>query len=177
MNEADAASTSPQGAGGISESADANPEGAVCWRGLGFGIDELRLATTFDDVSDVVACGAVTPVPRTRQWLRGIANVRGTICSVVDLSLYFGRALIATEAKPKLLVTSDPGLQVALLVPRVLGLKQFRENEESSDLSKVDIEVRPYVVRLFSHKGEDWAVLDIPMLIRDRAFRNVAMDA
>lgn len=175
MSEADAASIPPEGAGGSAGSAES--EDTVCWRGLGFGIDELRLAATFNDVSDVITCGAMTPVPRTRQWLRGVANVRGTICSVVDLSLFFGRALIAAEAKPKLLVISDPGLQVALLVPRVLGLKQFRENEKVDDLEKVDIEVRPYVARLFSHKGENWAVLDMARLIRDRTFRNVAMDA
>ena len=174
MGESDVSSVSPRDTLEAMESADA--EETVCWRGLGFGIDELRLAATFDDISDVVACGAITPVPRTRHWLRGITNVRGTICSVVDLSLYFGRALIAAETKPKLLVISHPDLQVALLVPKVLGLKQFRENEQSDDLAKVDIEVRPYVARLFSHKGENWAVLDISRLIQDRAFLNVAMD-
>ncbi len=160
-----------------SDASPASHEDPVCWRGLGFGIDELRLGATFDNVSDVVASGVITPVPRTRPWLRGITNVRGTICSVVDLSLYFGRTLIAAEAKPKLLIASDPNLQVALLVPQVLGLKQFRVSEEVHELSDIDNEVQPYVTRRFAHRDEDWIVLDVSKLIQDRTFRNIAVDS
>ncbi|MCK7576667.1 MAG: chemotaxis protein CheW [Chromatiales bacterium] len=38
-----------------------------------------RLVTPLDHVSEVLPPPAVTPVPGTKKWLKGIANVRGTL--------------------------------------------------------------------------------------------------
>lgn len=147
------------------------------WRGLGFGIDELRLTTSFEQVSDVVQCGPITSVPRTRPWLRGITNVRGTICSVVDLSLFLGRAPIVNEPKAKLLVAGYDELQAALLVSHIFGLKHFHAKEQTPDLEAIDLDLRPFVDRAFIQQGIVWAWLDISVLTADSAFQNIAVES
>ena len=41
-------------------------------------------------VREVEEVGAITPVPATPAWLRGVMNLRGAIVPVVDLRLRFG---------------------------------------------------------------------------------------
>ena len=52
-------------------------------------------------VREVEEVGAITPVPATPPWLRGVMNMRGTIVGVVDLGHFLGLAAdrgLATEA-------------------------------------------------------------------------------
>jgi purine-binding chemotaxis protein CheW len=48
-----------------------------------YGIAILR-------VREIVECGAVTRVPGTPPFIRGVVNLRGTVLPVVDLSMKFG---------------------------------------------------------------------------------------
>jgi purine-binding chemotaxis protein CheW len=41
-------------------------------------------------VREVEEVGAITPVPATPSWLRGVMNLRGTIIAVVDLAHFLG---------------------------------------------------------------------------------------
>ncbi len=52
-------------------------------------------------VREVEEVGAITPVPATPPWLRGVMNMRGTIVGVVDLGHFLGLVAdrgLATEA-------------------------------------------------------------------------------
>ncbi len=52
-------------------------------------------------VREVEEVGAITPMPATPSWLRGVMNLRGTIVGVVDLAHFLGLAAdqsLATEA-------------------------------------------------------------------------------
>jgi purine-binding chemotaxis protein CheW len=46
-------------------------------------------------VTDIIECGAVTRVPGTPPWIRGVHNLRGAVVPVIDLAIKFG--LPATE--------------------------------------------------------------------------------
>jgi purine-binding chemotaxis protein CheW len=52
-------------------------------------------AITILQVTDIIECGAVTRVPGTPPWIRGVHNLRGTVVPVIDLAIKFG--LPATE--------------------------------------------------------------------------------
>jgi purine-binding chemotaxis protein CheW len=41
-------------------------------------------------VTDIIECGAVTRVPGTPPWIRGVHNLRGTVVPVIDLAIKFG---------------------------------------------------------------------------------------
>ena len=48
-----------------------------------YGVDILQ-------VTDIIECGAVTKVPGTPPWIRGVHNLRGAVVPVVDLAMKFG---------------------------------------------------------------------------------------
>ncbi len=147
------------------------------WGGLAFGVDDLRLVTPLTNVTDVVDCRGLTPVPRTQPWLRGITNVRGGLYSVVDLGLFLGRSQPAVVSVGKMLVLNVADLGCALMVTKVFGMRQFREEQARDDAADVDAALRPYVQRVFVQDGEVWGVFDINRLVASPAFRSVMVDA
>jgi purine-binding chemotaxis protein CheW len=61
-------------------------------------------------VREVEEVGAITPVPATPTWLRGVMNLRGMIVGVVDLAHFLG--LVTDQA---------PGTEALICTPRSEG--------------------------------------------------------
>lgn len=55
-------------------------------------------------VREIVRYGHLTPVPRTPEWIRGLANLRGNVLPVVDLGLKFGRSPTAIADRTCILI-------------------------------------------------------------------------
>ena len=55
-----------------------------------FYLDDILYAVSAKQVVEVVQPPAVTPLPRVPEWCSGIANLRGNIISVVDLTKLWG---------------------------------------------------------------------------------------
>jgi purine-binding chemotaxis protein CheW len=62
---------------------------------LTFKLDDEVFALDITKVREVLDFTAVTKVPRTPEFMRGVINLRGSVVPVVDLRLKFGMA--ATE--------------------------------------------------------------------------------
>ena len=57
---------------------------------LTFFLAGEEYAITILQVTDIIECGAVTRVPGTPSWIRGVHNLRGTVVPVIDLAIKFG---------------------------------------------------------------------------------------
>jgi twitching motility protein PilI len=147
------------------------------WRGIAFSVDSWNLVAPLGVITDVVECSAITPVPRTGDWLRGITNVRGTLHSITDLARFLGRKPVLPESDGKLLVLNVAGLQSALLVSDVYGLKSFDEEADRGDAALMGGEIEPYVQKVFVQDGQPWGILDVHGLIEADAFREVEWKA
>ncbi len=89
---------------------------------------------------EIFKLGAVLPVPHTQPWLTGVVNLRGGVCTVVDLAGFLGlrkseRPVPSTQCR---LVGFSAALQVngALLVDRLEGLRHAADlkiEAESTD--------------------------------------------
>lgn len=60
--------------------------------------------------------GDITPVPNTRDWVLGVANLRGAITSVVDLRHFLGLPRQAPTPRSRVLVASANGMVIGFLV-------------------------------------------------------------
>jgi len=143
------------------------------WHGLAFGAGNLRLVTELTAFTDILDCGAITPVPRTRSWLRGITNVRGSLYAVVDLPEFLGFTRVNMETGGKLLVINDAELGSALLVSRVYGMRRFDHDNEYQEAGVMDQSVQALVSHAYLQDGELWGVLDVDRLKASAGFRGI----
>jgi twitching motility protein PilI len=146
------------------------------WNGLAFRTGGVRLVTELTAFTDIVDCGPMTPVPRTQPWVRGVTNVRGSLCSVVDLSQFLGFDRVNVDGGGKLLVINDPELGCALLVDTVVGLRHFDQENEHQDAGVTERSVQPFVSHAYLQGDELWGVLDINKLTSSDRFRHVELD-
>lgn len=149
-------------------------QAAPLWSGLGFRVADLQLVTPLDHVSEVLPCPGYTPVPGTRRWLKGIANVRGTLVTIVDLPEFFGKPPVRLDERARLLVLNIPGLSTALLVNEVVGLRHFDPEQERQDVSGLDDPAMVHVTGAFLRENVLWGVFDMNSLAQSEAFRHVA---
>ena len=146
------------------------------WHGLAFGVGKVRLAAELTAFTDIIDCGAITPVPRTQPWVRGITNVRGSLYSVVDLAQFVGFPRVNVDTEGKLLVINDHELGCALLVNVIYGLRHFDDGNERQEAEVMDRSVQPFVHHAYLQDDELWGVLDIEKLKWSDRFRNVEVD-
>jgi len=147
------------------------------WGGLAFGVGNLNLVTELTSIVDVLDCPAITPVPGTQSWLKGICNVRGKLYSVVDFGAFLGVAAPLSGNEGKLLVINDDDLGCTLLVPKIFGLRYFVALQQAEDNSALDAPVQPFVDRTFVQGDRIWGVLAMDRLIADTDFLNVQRSA
>ena len=147
---------------------------APLWSGLGFRVADLQLVTPLDSVSEVLPCPQTTPVPGTKRWLKGIANVRGTLVTIVDLPEFFGKDPVRLDERSRLLILNVQGFSTALLVHEVVGLRHFNEEQERQNISGMDDPAFAHVTDAFLRDNVVWGVFDMQSLAHSEVFRHVA---
>jgi twitching motility protein PilI len=91
---------------------------------LGVQVDDESWLVDLKDAAEVIPVPAITPVPLTRPWFKGLANIRGNLYSVVDFPAFLQRKPVTLVEQSRLLLLGERfRLGVALLVDRSLGLR------------------------------------------------------
>src|SRR5215510_1790721 len=79
-----------------------------------------------EEAGEVIPVPPIAPVPLTRPWFRGLANIRGNLYSVVDLSGFQGGDPTPQTPDSRLLLVAERyNTSAALLVSRMLGLRHL----------------------------------------------------
>lgn len=96
---------------------------------------------------EIVTAPPITPVPWTKPWYLGLANVRGRLVGVVDLMQLAGGAPISPEDAQQLIVfNEDLKVNVGLLITRAFGLRNIKDLVA---LGPVQDRNRPWEARAF----------------------------
>jgi twitching motility protein PilI len=132
--------------------------------------DDLWLLD-LSDSGEVVPLPELTTVPLTKPWFAGIANIRGSLYSVVDFSAFRGGEPTRRNANARLLlVGARHGINSALLVDRTLGLKSLDDLEPldaAADGPSWAGTIRQDV------QGRKWTLLKLRELFADSRFLEV----
>ena len=84
------------------------------WAGVVFRIGDTRLACNIEQVHEFLPIPAFTPVPGTKPWILGLANVRGDLLTIVDLAWFLSGQRSAVSMKTRLLTASLRGRPIGL---------------------------------------------------------------
>jgi len=147
---------------------------AQLWSGVGFKVKDIRLVTPLNQVTEVLICPEMTPVPTTRSWVRGIANVRGTLLTIIDLSEFFGGEPIYINNASRVLVMNVEGFSSGLLVNEAFGLRHFDEETEKQNIVGLDDPILMNTRGAFLRDNVLWGIFDMKMLAQNPAFLRVA---
>jgi twitching motility protein PilI len=95
---------------------------------LGVRIGSRDYLVDMGGIGEVVPVAAIARVPWTRPWFRGLANVRGRLVGVYDLTRIDGGEPALDEQRSQLLVLGESlKVNAALLITRAFGLRYARD--------------------------------------------------
>ncbi|NNE04263.1 MAG: purine-binding chemotaxis protein CheW [Xanthomonadales bacterium] len=144
------------------------------WAGVAFRIGDIQLTCGIDRVHEFIPPPPVTRVPGTKNWILGLANVRGDLVTVIDLACFFDGTRSDISARTRLLSATLRGRPVGLLVDEVFGQRNFlaanAEAPEAVGQSSVD----EYIGRQFNTGQDTWRELDLDILFNTPEFLNGA---
>ena len=149
----------------------AQGRGSASWLGVAAG-DDLWLID-LSDGGEIIQTPQLAPVPLTLPWFAGIANIRGNLYSVSDFSVFCGgRPTILSSEARLLLVGSRYGVNAALLLSRMLGLR----NPEDFTPQPLEPEAHSWgAVSYLDANGKVWRKLSVRDLLADKNFMNIGV--
>lgn len=86
---------------------------------LTFFLGEEEYGASILAVQEIIGLLAITTVPSTPKWVRGVINLRGKIIPVVDLRAKFGMTPIQPGDRSCIVVVQAHGSEIGIIVDRV----------------------------------------------------------
>ncbi len=147
---------------------------------LGLQIGQRRVLIDLADAGEILAVPDITPVPLTKAWYRGLANVRGNLLGIVDLSLFAGGAATPLDKDSRVLAfSSELHFSSGILVSRMLGLRSAADLGAASESDTAQVATGPDLyapwmrARLVDAQGVLWDELDLAALTTDERFLQI----
>lgn len=148
---------------------------------LGVQIGKFRYLIDLREAGEIVSSGNLTKVPLTKPWYLGLSNVRGSLTSVIDYSLFEGNEATFLDSSCRVLAFSNSlSFNSGLLVSKVLGLRNADEmdliDELAIDESAINQQKKPWVLnRFLDAEGQVWSQLSLSLLVQDQEFLHIGL--
>ena len=138
---------------------------------LGLQVGSEAWLVDLADAGEVLPVPRITAVPLTRPWFKGIANIRGNLCGVIDFPAFLDHGEVARSDQARLLLFGERfRLGAGLLVDRSLGLRS------PSQLQPIQGEPRPWVRTQYEDPDRRrWMELDVRQLVTHAEFLAVGI--
>ena len=94
---------------------------------IAFSIGEQTYGVEITTVREIRAWNGATPLPNTREFVRGVINLRGTIVPIFDLRARFGEGPTSPTKNHVVVVMSVGDKWVGILVDAVIGHSDRRQ--------------------------------------------------
>ena len=134
---------------------------------LGLMIGQDRYLVKLEDAGEIVPVPAMTSVPLTADWFRGVCNLRGSLHSVTDLNRFGGGTFTVLDRDSRLLALGGKlNFNAGILVTRMLGLRSVDQMTVSAPAN--DDSWRGAVMK--DADGVTWQEINLGSLARDEKY-------
>jgi twitching motility protein PilI len=138
---------------------------------LGVQVDDESWLVDLKDAAEVIPVPTIIPVPLTRPWFKGLANIRGNLYSVIDFPAFLQRKPVTLVEQSRLLLLGEHfRLGVALLIDRSLGLRN------PAQLTLQEAQAQSWSRAEYTDdEGRLWKELDVAQLAQHPDFLGVGV--
>ncbi len=159
-------------------SRDGRDEQGEEWIGVGFKLGQESFVAARSDVREVlVVPETMTRVPGAKPWLRGIANVRGQLITIVDLKAFLGGGIAMTERHARVLLVASRDVPTGMLVDEVVGFRRFNATHYTTETPATMIRCDNYLDGVYRRDDEVWPRFSLAKLLRDEQFLRAGGEA
>ncbi len=153
-----------------SEEGPSEQERASNWSGVVFRVSDYKLTCGINEIQEILTLPPMTPVPGSKSWILGLANVRGNLVTVCDLYWYLTGVRSPITMRTRLLVVDLKQRPVGLLVDEVYGQRHFHTDEQAETERFEATEFTTFVKTEYASQQNRWGVLELSSLVSEATF-------
>ncbi len=110
----------------FAEGLPAQEEVVELWSGIGFTLAGEHFVAPMGEVIEILHLPRVTQIPGVKNWMLGLANVRGRLLPVMDLGHFFNLTKTSMSSRNKRVLVVEHGEVLSgLVVDSVQGMQYF----------------------------------------------------
>jgi len=144
------------------------------WSGVTFGLGDSQLACNIDRIHEILPLPQSTPVPGAKPWILGLANVRGSLLTIVDLNWFLTGVRSPITQSSRLLAASLHKAPVGLLIDEIYGQRHFLDSDAVRAELPEESALKRVVRKQHVFGTETWQELDLDQLFNMTEFLNGA---
>ena len=146
------------------------------WQGVVFEIGGQRMVAPMGQIAEVLSMPEYTSVPLVKPWMLGIANIRGRLLPLTDMSRFLQvPSRLAQMSQRKVMVIDHNHVFSGLIVDQVLGIEQFTEDQYRPEAIEPTSPFAPYNHGKFVKDEQDWYVFMPSLLAQDLQYTDAAI--
>ncbi len=143
------------------------------WTGLGFTLLGAQFVVPMGEVAELMRVPPATPLPGVKRFVQGIANTRGRLMAVLDLSAFFGSGSSRSNSLRRVLVVEDEEKYFGFIVDESLGMQHFPQEAFQEDV-QVDAMFQRFIKGAYRIGNSEWPVLSLASLAADPDLETLA---
>jgi twitching motility protein PilI len=145
------------------------------WVGVAFRMGGETFLVAREETREVLGYPAViTRIPGAKNWVKGLANIRGQLLPMLDLRQFLGSGSTTPGRNTRIVVANHREIPAGLIVDEVLGFRRFADPEFNPEPPPTVIRCDSYLAGAFRRGGEVWPVLSLKSLIESQSFLQAA---
>ncbi len=148
-------------------------EARTMWSGIAVRIADYHIIVAMGYVNEIMKYPRLSQVPSSKDWVLGIANVRGNLLPIFDLHRFLGNVSTPLKRETRVLSISNDDLSAGLLVDDILGMKYFDKDNYDASLT-FDVKWKNYLAGGYQDDDQKWIIFDMQRLIENDDFLHVA---
>jgi twitching motility protein PilI len=145
------------------------------WVGVAFRMGGETFLVARGETREVLGYPAViTRIPGAKNWVKGLANIRGQLLPMLDLRQFLGSGATMPGRNTRIVVANHREIPAGLIVDEVLGFRRFADPEFNAEPPPTVIRCDSYLAGAFRRGGEVWPVLSLKSLVESQSFLQAA---
>ena len=143
------------------------------WVGIGFSLNGKQLVAKMDDVTEILPPPETIRVPGVQAWVKGLANIRGTLLPILDMGAYLSGVFTRPGKDRRILIINKNNIMAGLLVEEVFGMRRFKPDLKIEPNLPGMEQLDPYLAGGFEEAQVHWSIFDVEKLVSHERFLRV----
>ncbi|MGB5250387.1 MAG: chemotaxis protein CheW [Gammaproteobacteria bacterium] len=141
------------------------------WVGLAFRLGEENFVASRHDVREVMVFpDACTRIPGSKDWVKGLANVRGQLMPVIDFRAFLGGGTTRPGRDTRLVVVNHRDVPAGLIVDEVFGFRRFAPEQRVAESPETVLRCERYLQGAYRQDMDAWPLFDLTRLVESPQF-------
>lgn len=138
---------------------------------IGFTLSGLVHAIEMEEVQRIIRPPAITHLPSTPQFIKGVINLRGDVVIVIDIRSFLGIPLSEDTTSNRIIIIKINNKTCGVGVDSILQVVKIPQDIIQPPLSTLDYQSQDFIKGEFLHGDKLFTLLDLKKILSSKEIK------